>query len=94
MSTGSAERSACIRTPALWSEPVYLHFCLQGRYSLFTNVGNALMVRSNDFLYCGFQINLRHGVPFNLHSLGHFLKQLIEHYPKLNCICYPFDPIT
>lgn len=27
-------------------------------------------------------------VPFNLYSLGYFLKQFIEHYPKLNCIYY------
>lgn len=25
-------------------------------------------------------------VPFNLYSLGYFLKQFIDHYPKLNCI--------
>lgn len=61
MSTGRAERSARVGTPALWSEWVYLHFCSQGRYRLFTNVGNALVVSPNDFLYCAFQINLLHG---------------------------------
>lgn len=32
-------------------------------------------------------------VPFNLYSLGYFLKQFIEHYPKLNCIHYPLTQL-
>lgn len=32
-------------------------------------------------------------VPFNLYSLGYFLKQFIEHYPKLNCIYYPLTQL-
>lgn len=32
-------------------------------------------------------------VPFNLYSLGYFLKRFIEHYPKLNCIYYPLTQL-
>lgn len=32
-------------------------------------------------------------VPFNRYSLGYFLKQFIEHYPKLNCIYYPLTQL-
>lgn len=32
-------------------------------------------------------------VPFNLYSLGYFLKRFIEHYPRLNCIYYPLTQL-
>lgn len=32
-------------------------------------------------------------VPFNLYSLGYFLKRFIEHYPRLDCIYYPLTQL-
>lgn len=50
-----------MKIATLWSEWAYLHFHCEGHCGLFTNVGNALVVGFNDFLYCDLQINLLHG---------------------------------
>ena len=87
-------RTASVRTAALMSEWVYFAFLLVGllRPLLLKLVMLWWLVSMIFFIVICRSISYM-VVPFNLYSLGYFLKQFIGHYPKLNCIYYPLTQV-
>lgn len=83
-----------------WGVGVYLHFffsiwILAVRVAATFSVMLVILWRIVSLIF--FIVSCRSisytAVPFNLYSLGYFLKRFIEHYPRLNCIYYPLTQL-
>lgn len=82
-----------------WGVGIYLHFfsiwILAVRVAATFSVMLVILWRIVSLIF--FIVSCRSisymAVPFNLYSLGYFLKRFIEHYPRLNCIYYPLTQL-